>query len=107
MIYSCKICSINFKHKSSLKRHILNNKCNEYSNKSFICEKCNNKYSSKIALNKHIKLKHSNEPKKIIENVTKCPLCSKEFSNKYNLKRHLITTCKNSNGKYIYKKINE
>jgi len=95
----CHICNKEFKHKSSLKKHLDRKVCEKYTKMQFQCHLCPKKYSSKISLNTHIRNKHS--VKKIITKVQiMCPLCNATFSDKYVLKRHLDKTCRNKIAQY-------
>ena len=99
MKYHCHICNKEFKHKSSLKKHLDRKVCEKYTKMQFQCNLCPKKYSSKISLNTHIRNKHGT--KKIITKVqVMCPLCNSTFSDKYVLKRHLNNTCRNKMSQY-------
>ena len=67
--------------KNALNTHI---KVSHMNLKEFECDLCGKKFSIKLALENHTKLKHNNGEKETFP----CDLCDKTFVLKCNLKRH-------------------
>ena len=96
MSFQCNKCNKIFKKMVYLKEHLSKNICNKYSTYEYNCPKCDRKYKTNKSLNKHIRDKHANISKDLKKTIIKCPICSIEFSNNSNLKRHLKKYCRNN-----------
>ena len=70
----------NFFNKQAKDRHVEN--CHR-PKENYRCSKCNMCFKSKIGLETHKKIKHSNN------DIQKCKLCKEKFTNEGNLKRHI------------------
>ena len=78
--HNCSICSKVFKRKDLLNKHLVTH---DKSKEKFSCEECGKLYGRRDNLLEHRKHHHPNFEKNHI-----CPLCGKQFSNKFNLKTH-------------------
>ena len=85
-LFECEICCKSFKHKHSLKQHMLA----LHKGIKFPCEKCEKIFTRKTNLNKHLCVGLPTP----IRKHNKCVICEKNFSRIDSLKRHL-KCCKN------------
>ena len=111
--HECEYCLKSFEKYSTLNRHLLTKRCKNYPKRyskrlssaqtflQFQCSKCNLSFSKEWRLLQHQKENHEIYKEKIeifnekegIEKMFKCKYCEKAIANKFNLKRHLQTTC--------------
>lgn len=78
--FQCDLCEKKFLSQQSMTTHILRH-TNQYVAK---CEQCNQGFFSRAQYNLHVESEHYNQ--------SICDMCGKKFSNKYNLKYHLMET---------------
>ena len=91
--YSCRHCSECFTWHSQLKQHLLESH-NEHTGTWFICHICQKKFVQSSALASHVR---RNECMTAEDNTDgakpfSCTHCSKRFTHRYQLKRHLLKT---------------
>ena len=79
--FHCEVCSATFNCKNNLQTHV---RCRHSSpqNNVHVCHKCGKEYFTCKALKYHLDITHGRER-------VPCPLCQKEISSKYRLKRHM------------------
>jgi hypothetical protein len=63
--------------------------------KPYSCKKCNTRFKSKSSISRHVKNKHSENPKRY-----KCTICSKVYTQKNNLDSHIASVHEKTD-KYI------
>ena len=80
-VYSCRICSINFKRKNLLTRHLATH---FEAKEKLSCEHCGKKYGRDDTLRQHILVMHLDP-----EECPCCKVCGKKFQKKFNLMRHM------------------
>lgn len=87
---SCDTCHRTFYTPATLRRHIASVH-NTKERPRFPCgfPRCDKSYLSKNIVSQHVKTEHT-------ENAVRfpCPLCGKEFKNRYKLERHISTHTK-------------
>jgi len=117
---TCSYCNKTFISKSGLESHMFT-----HSGKVYTCEACNKKFSRPMSLSQHIRRKHENQElhlkcqfcdqsfystsdfgahvrKHIGENPFPCSECSKEFSQKYLLLKHIQKVHENGMAKELH-----
>ena len=94
--YICSICNKSYKHATDLKVHM-----NIHTNTRFKCDLCGSDFSAIQTLKEHIMCRHlemrmsrdcpSNPVTVECNELSKCRVCQKTFSNRMNLKLHMQT----------------
>ncbi|XP_017009569.2 transcriptional repressor CTCF [Drosophila takahashii] len=85
--YRCKLCS----YASVTQRHLASHMLIHLDEKPFRCEQCPQAFRQNQLLRRHINLMHNDEyqPPVPRAKMHKCPSCSREFTHKGNLMRHM------------------
>jgi len=85
--FKCEFCTKSYKQKKNLQSHI---KQIHQKQEDFSCDLCGGiKFSTKGALTRHHKQKHQITGPIQSQNLV-CKICSKQFNNKSNLKKHQL-----------------
>ena len=79
----CKFCFVYFSSKAACEKHKKRYHYNE--DAYFVCNVCAGKFKTEIALNDHVKHKHSEEPQQVFS----CETCAKSFAYESTLRRHI------------------
>jgi len=81
-------CMKQFKHKSSLRQHMLTHN----NTKQNICNICNKGFTFKRNLKRHIEIHQQKSPTSKKDKFSLCFLCNEPFNNPEELSQHLKTT---------------
>ncbi|XP_018394258.1 PREDICTED: zinc finger protein 91 [Cyphomyrmex costatus] len=108
--FECGHCGIRFSQKCNLQRHVVAKHCNEKRHKSnkhlhtggvsYKCGTCNKEFKNKSALSRRERIHNGEKP-------FECEHCRIRFSQKGNLRRHIVTKHFNEerykfNNKHLY-----
>jgi len=86
--FKCEFCTNSYLQKRNLDAHVKQAHKPKYEYEKYACDICENlNFSTKGALTRHIKTKHS--PPNLDSKKYNCVLCLQQFSNKSNLEKHL------------------
>ncbi|GIY57575.1 hypothetical protein CDAR_623311 [Caerostris darwini] len=78
----CKVCYKILKTSKSLRKHVMT----QHSNKTYICQICDTRFSKFRDFKKHCKAHTNSKPK-----LLSCPSCKKQFMFKRSLTNHICT----------------